>query len=52
MFYNIFNILAVFINGDLAAIFGRGILSPSLMIGKCNCYLTYNINGNCVYEGK
>ena len=52
MFYHIFNSLAELLNGYLAAQIGQGILSKDLMDRKYHCSLPYEVNRNCVYEGK
>ena len=52
MSHHRFNTLAKFLNGDLAAKTGRGVLSHDVMYIECNCYLPSKVNGKGVYEGK
>ena len=52
MSYHIFNNLAKFLNADLTAKIGQGILSVDLMDGECNFNLPSKVNVDCVYEGK
>ena len=52
MSYHIFNNVSRFLNGDLAAKIGRGILSRDLMDIECNCSLPSKVNGKLFYKGK
>ena len=49
MSYHKLNNLAVLINVDLAVKIGQGILSTNLMDIDFYCYLTFKVNGHCVY---
>ena len=52
MSYHKFNNLAEYLNGELVAKIGQGIISSDLMDRECNCYLPYKVNSRFVYEGK
>ena len=50
MSYHRLNNLAELLNVDLSAKIRRGILYRDLMDRECNCYLTYKVNGKCIYD--